>query len=108
MSIVTNSGVKMMRRDEKLDEMIQIFMREKPVQIALSLKKSKRKRYASQIAKEADCTYSHTVRVLSEMQNKGLINFSKNGRLKLIELSPIGFKVVDTLDKLVKLLKQAE
>lgn len=88
-------------------ETLQIFLREKPVNIALSLKKSK-KRYASQIAKDADCTYSHTVRVLSEMQEMGLIRFNKNGRLKLIELSPIGDKVVETLDELVKLLKKSK
>ena len=88
--------------------MLQIFLREKPVQIALSLKKTRRKRYASQIAKEADCTYSHTVRVLSEMQEKGLIDFNKDGRLKLIELSPIGDQIVETLDRLVKLLNQAK
>ena len=93
---------------EETDDMLQIFLREKPVQIALSLKKGKRKRYASQIAKEADCTYSHTVRVLSEMQQKGLIDFNKDGRLKLISLSPIGDQIVETLDELVKLLRKAK
>ncbi|PIO00106.1 hypothetical protein COT72_03015 [archaeon CG10_big_fil_rev_8_21_14_0_10_43_11] len=97
-----------MRRKDIQNEMLQIFLREKPVQIALSLKKTRRKRYASQIAKEADCTYSHTVRVLSEMQEKGLIDFNKDGRLKLIELSPIGDQIVETLDRLVKLLNQAK
>jgi len=100
-------GDLIMRKIEN-DEMLKIFLREKPVQIALSLKKSRRKRYASQIAKEADCTYSHTVRVLGEMQEKGLIDFNKDGRLKLIELSPIGDQIVDTLNELVRLLKKAK
>ncbi len=97
-----------MREKDIPNDMLQIFLREKPVQIALSLRRGRRKRYASQIAKEADCTYSHTVRVLSEMQEKGLIDFNKDGRLKLIELSPIGDQIVETLDRLVKLLNQAK
>jgi len=97
-----------MRKDSEELKMLQIFLRDKPVNIALSLKRVGKKRYASQIAKEADCTYSHTVRVLSEMQERGLINFNKNGRLKLIELSNIGDRVVETLDELVKLLKQTK
>jgi len=98
----------MRRQIKEQNDIMKIFLREKPVQIALSLRKGPRKRYASQIAKEADCTYSHTVRVLSEMQEKGLIVFNKDGRLKLIELSNVGDKVVETLDKLVKLLKSAK
>jgi len=100
------NGIKSGRVKE--EAMFQIFLRDKPVKIALSLKKTKKRRYASQIAKEADCTYSHTVRVLSEMEERGLIDFNKDGRLKLIELSPYGDEIVDTLDQLVKLLKQAE
>ncbi len=70
----------------------------------VKLKASEKPRYASLLAKEVDCTYSHTVRILQVLEEKKLIDFEKNGRLKLIKLSPKGTEIAELLEKLVRTL----
>lgn len=86
------------------ENMLTTFLREKPTKIALSLRKINNK-YASQIAKEVNCTYSHTVKVLSQMQEKNLIQFKKEGRLKTIITTEKGIKIIALLYELQKELQ---
>jgi len=44
----------------------------------VGLKNSKGAIYASSLAKQIDCTYSHVVKILQEMEKAGLINFEKH------------------------------
>ena len=62
-------------------------------------------RYPSMIAKEVDCTYAHTVRVLQEMENFKLIEFKKSGRRKMITLTKTGKEIAEILTKLVNTFK---
>ena len=64
----------------------------------VELKNAKSEVYASSIAKTVDCTYSHVVKILQEMQKAGLINFEKQGRLKLLTLTKTGQEVADKID----------
>ena len=64
----------------------------------VELKNAKSEIYASSIAKQVDCTYSHVVKILQEMQKAGLINFEKQGRLKLLTLTKMGQEVADKID----------
>ena len=41
------------------------------------------------LAKKIDCTYSHVVKILQEMEKASLVNFEKTGRLKLLTLVSI-------------------
>jgi len=66
----------------------RLFLRFKPVKIMLSLKQGPR--YATQISKEVDCTYSHTVKLLESFKKLGLVGFKKQGRIKIIELTEDG------------------
>jgi len=66
----------------------KLFLRIKPVKIIISLKKGPR--YATQVSKEVDCTYSHTVKLLDDFKQLGLVVFKKQGRIKIIELSKDG------------------
>lgn len=83
---------------------MNFFLRKKPVMMLVKLKADDKPRYASLLAKEVDCTYSHTVRILQVLQQKSLIDFEKNGRLKLIKLSPKGTEIAGLLEKLVRTL----
>ena len=75
-----------------------VFFREKPAMMLVELKNAKADIYASLLAKTVDCTYSHVVKILQEMEKAGLINFEKQGRLKLLTLTKTGSEVADHID----------
>ena len=79
-------------------EIFNVLFREKPAMMLIELKNAKGEIYASSVAKQVDCTYSHVVKVLQEMQKAGLINFEKQGRLKLLTLTKMGQEVADKID----------
>ena len=79
-------------------EIFNVFFREKPAMMLVELKSAKGEIYASSVAKTVDCTYSHVVKILQEMQKAGLINFEKQGRLKLLTLTKMGQEVADKID----------
>ena len=79
-------------------EIFNVFFREKPAMMLVELKNAKGEIYASSVAKAIDCTYSHVVKILQEMQKAGLVNFEKQGRLKLLTLTKIGQEVADKID----------
>ncbi|MBI3036039.1 Rrf2 family transcriptional regulator [Candidatus Woesearchaeota archaeon] len=79
-------------------EIFNVFFREKPAMMLVELKNAKSEIYASSIAKTVDCTYSHVVKILQEMQKAGLVNFEKQGRLKLLTLTKTGQEVADKID----------
>ena len=79
-------------------EIFSVFFREKPAMMLVELKNAKNEVYASSIAKTVDCTYSHVVKILQEMQKAGLVNFEKQGRLKLLTLTKTGAEIADKID----------
>ena len=81
-----------------------VFFREKPAMMLVSLKNSKSPIYASSLAKQIDCTYSHVVKILQEMERNELINFDKQGRLKLLTLTKKGSDVADHISNIKNLL----
>ena len=81
-----------------------VLFREKPAMMLVSLKNAKSEVYASSLAKQIDCTYSHVVKILQHMQKDGLINFEKQGRLKLLTLTKSGNEVADSIDRIRNLL----
>ncbi|MFT4249947.1 MAG: winged helix DNA-binding protein [Candidatus Woesearchaeota archaeon] len=60
--------------------------------------------YASTLAKAVDCTYSHVVKVLQEMNKAGLVSFQKRGRLKILTLTKKGKDVSKSLYDVQKTL----
>lgn len=84
-------------------EIFNVFFREKPAMMLVELKNSKEV-YASSLAKQVDCTYSHVVKILQEMEKAGLVNFEKHGRLKLLTLTKKGQEAAEHVDVLRTLL----
>ncbi|MDW7733558.1 MAG: PadR family transcriptional regulator [Methanolobus sp.] len=78
----------------------QLFLQEKPV-LALLAIWSFQKTYASVITKEINSTFAHTTKILSKMEDHGLVEFSVAGRVKYVELTDHGYKVVDALKNLI-------
>jgi DNA-binding MarR family transcriptional regulator len=67
---------------------------------SVNLKNAKDEIYASSLAKQIDCTYSHVVKILQEMERSGLINFEKQGRLKLLTLTKKGQEIAEHIDNI--------
>ena len=88
--------------DKKL--IFNVFFREKPSQMLINLKNSKSGVYASSLAKSVDCTYSHVVKILQMMEKAKLVNFEKQGRLKLLTLTRSGNEVAEKMESIKGLL----
>ncbi len=85
-------------------DIFEVFFRKKPAMILVALRNDTRNRYGSILAKEVDCTYSHAVKILQEMEKAKLVNFEKQGRIKLIKLTDNGNKVAESIEKIKNLL----
>ena len=77
-----------------------IFFREKPAMMLVNLKNANSGVYASSLAKTIDCTYSHVVKILQEMEKEGILNFEKQGRLKLLTLTQKGKRIASNIDQI--------
>jgi len=75
-----------------------VFIREKPAMMLVNLLNSNSEVYASTLAKSVDCTYSHVVKILQEMEDAGLVSFEKTGRLKILKLTKKGEEVAKHID----------
>lgn len=92
---------------ESEDSLDNLFLHAKPVKILLGMKvNDSSKTYASILAKIADCTYSHTVKILNIFEQHKLIEFNKNGRIKHIVLTKKGEETAKYLDELSRMLKK--
>ena len=77
-------------------QLTKLFLRTKPVKMIISLKKGPK--YATQVSKEIDCTYSHTVKLLDELETLNLVTFKKQGRIKIIELTEDGEDLAHSIE----------
>ncbi len=89
---------------KKEKEIFEVFFRRKPAMILVALRQNKRNRYGSVLAKEVDCTYSHAVKILQEMEKSELVSFKKMGRIKTIELTETGNRVAEHIEKIRTIL----
>ena len=84
---------------------LDIFFRRKPALMLVSLKKNTRMRYGSILAKEVDCTYSHVVKILQTLEELKLVDFEKQGRIKVIKLTKKGVEVANAIEEIQGALK---
>jgi DNA-binding transcriptional ArsR family regulator len=88
---------------DKKTQMIELFLHDKPTGIIMSLKGEEGK-YASVLSKETDCTYTHTLKILTQMQALGMVDFEKKGRIKFVKLTAVGVEIAEDIDSLVNQL----
>ena len=82
----------MPRKPDARHNFDNLFMHAKPVKMLVSLK-SESIKYATQVSKTVDCTYSHTVKVLDQFKKLGLVEFEKKGRIKIVKLTDSGLDI---------------
>jgi len=85
-----------------------LFLREKPARIMLGLKTTKNPTYVTVLSKEADCTYSHTIKILNTFKKLGIVKFEKKGRIKKVILTDDGWDIAHNLEAMIKKLVQIE
>lgn len=85
-------------------DMFEVFFRRKPAMILVALRNNTKNRYGSVLAKEVDCTYSHAVKILQEMEKNKLVQFEKRGRIKTIKLTEPGERVAEHIERIRNLL----
>ncbi len=88
----------------KQKKIFNVFFREKPAMMLVTLLNKNNAIYASNLAKVVDCTYSHVVKILQEMEKSGLVEFRKEGRLKVLTLTKKGTEVASYIDKIHNIL----
>lgn len=79
-----------------------LFLREKPARIIIGIKSSKGSVYATLLSKEADCTYSHTIKILNLFRKLGIVKFEKKGRIKKVSLTDDGWEIAQHLESVLK------
>lgn len=84
----------------KKKDIFEVFFRKKPAMILVALRKGGKNRYGSILAKEVDCTYSHAVKILQEMEKSKLVSFVKQGRIKTIALTENGNKIAEYIERI--------
>jgi predicted transcriptional regulator len=87
------------------NDIMDLFLHGKPSGIILSLRDSEGK-YASILSKEVDCTYTHTLKILTQLKEYRLVEFEKNGRIKRVCLTSEGEDVAHELGGLVRKLEK--
>ncbi len=92
----------MQQKSEK--DIFEVFFRRKPAHILVALRQNTKNRYGSILAKEVDCTYSHAVKILQEMEKAKLVEFVKQGRIKMIKLTDNGNKIAEHIERIQTLL----
>jgi predicted transcriptional regulator len=81
----------------------ELFLREKPAKILLGMKSTKESSvYATILSKEADCTYSHTIKILNVFKEMGIVKFEKSGRIKRVLLTDDGWDIAHNLEAMIK------
>ena len=89
-------------------DLYYFFLRQKPVMLLVNLTKDSKLRYASVLAKEVDCTYSHTVKIIQMLKDNGLVEFNKKGRLKTITLTSPGKELATHLSRAMSLFDKVD
>jgi predicted transcriptional regulator len=85
-------------------DIFEVFFRRKPSMILVALRNNTKAKYGSILAKEVDCTYSHAVKILQEMEKNKLVQFEKRGRIKTIKLTESGERVADHIERIRDIL----
>jgi DNA-binding transcriptional ArsR family regulator len=83
-------------------ELEELFLRKKPVRLLMALKIGGPTKYVSILSKETDCTYSHTIKLLDEFRNLGLVEFDKAGRVKFIKLTQDGEEMANYFEAILR------
>jgi len=83
------------------DSIKDLFVNVKSAKILVSLSDPSKDNYASEISSNVECTYSHAVRILQKFEDRDLVESKKEGRKKIMELTPEGEEIAKDMGDLI-------
>ncbi|MGB9732922.1 MAG: hypothetical protein ACP5P2_02150 [Candidatus Micrarchaeia archaeon] len=86
----------------------KLFLKDKQVRAFLTIAESQQEWNISNLAKEANITYVHLSRFISECEKAGLIESAKHGRIKGIKLTQKGIDVANHLSSIAGIISKQE
>jgi DNA-binding MarR family transcriptional regulator len=94
-----------MKQIKEQEAIFSTIFRTKPGLVMMELWKNEGRSYSSKLAKQADCTYSHIVKIINRLEKAKIITSIKDGRIRKIELTEKGFKIANLIAQIDSLLK---
>jgi len=88
--------------------MKEIFLNEKPVMTLVTIRKSRKDIYGSIISRKIDTTYAHAVKIISQLEDEGLIESEKQGRKKILTLTEDGQRYADLFIEMLEMFEGDE
>lgn len=86
--------------------MEEIFLNEKPVKALVVIRRSRDEIYGSVVSRKIDTTYAHTVKIISQLEDEGLIQSEKKGRKKILTLTDKGERYADLFIEMLNLFEE--
>lgn len=78
-----------------MDDLKELFFNRKTVEILLSMLEEEKPRYPKVIAEEVGSIYPHVFNILKELEEVGLVESYKEGRIRFIRLTAEGRKITE-------------
>ena len=85
---------------------IEFFIKEKPFMALVTIRRARDDIYGSMISRKIETTYAHTIKIVSKLEEKGLIKSRKDGRKKILELTPKGERYADAFLNLIEVMDE--
>ena len=83
---------------------LDVFFREKPFAILSAIKNSNGKSWPLEIARKAGCTYSYAYKLLSFLEEKGVIIFNRMDKKHIVTLTNKGSQIAEHINKIKEIL----
>lgn len=83
-----------------MDDIKELFFNKKTVEILLSMLEDEKPRYPTVIAEEVGSIYPHVFNILKELEDSGLVESYKEGRIRFIRLTEEGRKITEKFKEL--------
>lgn len=78
-----------------MDDLKELFFNKKTVEILLSMLEDEKPRYPKVIAEEVGSIYPHVFNILKELEEAGIVESYKEGRIRFIRLTEEGKKITE-------------
>ncbi|MEF8880883.1 MAG: hypothetical protein V5A72_03575 [Candidatus Nanohaloarchaea archaeon] len=82
---------------------MDIFMKEKPVLALIAIDRYGGDIYATKVAQRINTTYAHSVKIISRLEEKGLVESQLEGRKKILDITEDGRLHAELLEEILSL-----
>jgi len=93
--------------DDSIPLAMKDFVTEKKVLALTEIHKNK-ETYGSEITKKVGTTFAHTIKILNDLEESGLINRELSGRKKIVTLTEDGEEIAEAFVKVLNAFKKAD